>query len=232
MNKELKNIIAESRTIEEKIKILAKGIEGRIVFSTSFGIEDQVITHAIFSQNLDEIDVFTLDTGRLFPETYTVWDRTALQYYNTQIKAYYPNTNAIEKYINVNGINSFYDSVESRKKCCFIRKVEPLGRALEGVSVWVTGLRAAQSENRNGLEEIEWDEERKLYKFNPLIDWSTDEVLTYLKQNGVPYSPLHDKGFVSIGCAPCTRAVKPGEDFRSGRWWWENKSKKECGLHQ
>jgi phosphoadenosine phosphosulfate reductase len=232
MNKELKSIIAESNTIEEKIKSLAKGIEGRIVFSTSFGIEDQVITHAIFSQNLDEIDVFTLDTGRLFPETYTVWDRTTLQYYNAKIKAYYPNTSAIEKYINVNGINSFYDSVDSRRECCFIRKVEPLGRALEGVSVWVTGLRAAQSENRNGLEEIEWDEERKLYKFNPLIDWSTDDVLTYLKQNGVPYNPLHDKGFISIGCAPCTRAVKPGEDFRSGRWWWENKSKKECGLHQ
>ena len=231
MKEELLKIVAESKTLEEKLKQIANVFEGKIVFSTSFGIEDQVISHAIFSQKIKNIEVFTLDTGRLFPETYSVWDKTQLQY-NTKIKAFYPNSSTIEKYINENGINAFYNSVDLRKECCFIRKVEPLNRALVGAKVWITGLRAEQSNNRNSVKEIEWDEEKQLYKFNPLINWSTDEVVNYLKQNGVPYNVLHDKGFVSIGCEPCTRAVKPDEDFRAGRWWWEDQSKKECGLHQ
>lgn len=231
MKNNLEKIVAESKTLEEKVAQVAKAISGKIVFSTSFGIEDQVISHAVFSQNLKNIEVFTLDTGRLFPETYAVWDKTQLQY-NAKIKAYYPNTTTIENFINDNGINPFYNSTELRKKCCFIRKVEPLNRALEGATLWITGLRAEQSDNRNTLNEIEWDEERQLYKFNPLLHWSTEEVVDYLKQNGVPYNALHDKGFVSIGCAPCTRAIQPGDDFRAGRWWWEDQSKKECGLHK
>ena len=172
-----------------------------------------------------------MDTGRLFPQTYDVWDKTLLQYKAT-IKAYYPRNEKVENYVNKNGINAFYNSVESRKECCFIRKVEPLNRALKDVSVWITGLRAEQSNNRSDLKKIEWDEERQLYKYNPLLDWTTEEVVNYLKQNGIPYNTLHDEHFVSIGCAPCTRATLPGEDFRAGRWWWEDKSKKECGLHR
>lgn len=201
----------------------------KVVFSTSFGMEDQLITHFIFKNKIP-IDVFTLDTGRLFPETYTTWEQTQLQY-NQPIKAYYPNEQHIERYVNQNGINAFYDSVDLRKECCHIRKVEPLSRALAGYSVWVTGLRAEQSPNRGQLAPIEWDKNHQLLKFHPLLHWKTSQVLHELRQNGIPYNPLHDKGFISIGCQPCTRAVKQGEDFRAGRWWWEDKSKKECGLH-
>lgn len=231
MKEKLLKIVAESKTLEEKLKQISNLIPGKMVFSTSFGMEDQVVSHAIFSQNIENIEVFTLDTGRLFPETYSVWDKTQLQY-NAKIKAFYPNSESIEKYINENGINAFYNSVDLRKTCCFIRKVELLNRALEDVTIWITGLRSEQSNNRNGLNEIEWDQEKQLFKFNPLLNWSTDEVMEYLKQHAVPYNPLHDEGFISIGCAPCTRAIKPGEDFRAGRWWWEEQSKKECGLHK
>ena len=192
MQENLLKIVAESKTLEEKLKQISNLIQGKIVFSTSFGIEDQVISHAIFSQNIKNIEVFTLDTGRLFPETYSVWDKTQLQY-NTKIKAYYPNSESIEKYINENGINAFYNSVELRKECCSLRKVEPLNRALVGASIWITGLRAEQSNNRNSVNEIEWDDEKQLYKFNPLLNWSTDEVVEYLKQNAVPYNLLHNE---------------------------------------
>ena len=231
MKNNLLKIVAESKTLEEKLKQISNLIQGKFVFSTSFGIEDQVISHAIFSQNIKKIEVFTLDTGRLFPETYSVWDKTQLQY-NEKIKAYYPNTNAIEKYSNENGINAFYNSVDLRKECCFVRKVEPLNRALSDAKIWITGLRAEQSNNRNAVKEIEWDEEKQLFKFNPLLNWTTEEVVEYLKINAVPYNLLHNEGFVSIGCAPCTRAIQPGDDFRAGRWWWEDQSKKECGLHK
>jgi len=217
--------------IEVNLKNISQQVPGKVVFSTSFGIEDQVISHLIFQNEIQNIEVFTLDTGRLFPQTYAVWDKTLLQYKAT-IKAYYPSSKKIENYVNSNGINAFYNSVELRKECCFIRKVEPLNRALKDVSVWITGLRAEQSENRNDLKKIEWDEERQLYKYNPLLDWTTQEVVHYLKKHGVPYNTLHDENFVSIGCAPCTRATNAGEDFRAGRWWWEDKSKKECGLHR
>ena len=217
--------------IEKNLKNLSQQVTGKVVFSTSFGIEDQVISHIIFQNKIENIEVFTLDTGRLFSQTYAVWDKTLLQY-KANIKAYYPSNEKIENYVNSNGINAFYNSVELRKECCFIRKVEPLNRALKDVSVWITGLRAEQSENRNNLKKIEWDEERQLYKYNPILDWTTQDVVNFLKKNGVPYNTLHDENFVSIGCAPCTRATKPGEDFRAGRWWWEDKSKKECGLHR
>lgn len=231
MKDQLVKIVNENRSLEDKIKQISDAVQGKIVFSTSFGIEDQVISHAIFAQKIKNIEVFTLDTGRLFPETYAVWDKTQLQY-NEKIKAYYPEASTLENFVTANGINAFYNSVDSRKECCFIRKVAPLNRALSGATVWITGLRAEQSNNRNSVQEIEWDEEKQLYKFNPLLHWTTDEVVTYLTENVVPFNTLHHQGFVSIGCAPCTKAIQPGEDFRAGRWWWEDQSKKECGLHK
>lgn len=228
--KEILNKINNYKTLEDKLNFLDKNLQGKIVFSTSFGFEDQVITHAIFSQNLKNIETFTLDTGRVFPETYTTWNKTELKY-QQKIKAFYPPTSELENFIDNNGINPFYDSVELRKECCFIRKVIPLNRALKDADVWITGLRAEQSNNRHEMSEIEYDESRNLYKFNPLIHFTKEDCFEYLKNNRVPYNPLHDKGFISIGCAPCTRAINEGEDFRAGRWWWEDETKKECGLH-
>lgn len=199
------------------------------VFSTSFGIEDQVITHLLSEINA-RTRVFTLDTGRLFPETYYVWNRT-LDIYKLPIKAYYPKTDAVEDLISTKGPSSFYESTENRKECCFIRKIEPLKRAIKGYKIWITGIRAEQSENRDHMEFIEWDEGNQIIKIHPLFNWTLAMVEAFLKVNFVPYNPLHDKGFPSIGCQPCTRAIAAGEDFRAGRWWWEDKSKKECGLH-
>lgn len=228
--KQLLQVAIQAETLEEKLRFLNDNISGKVVFSTSFGFEDQVILHAILSQNLKNIEIFTLDTGRVFPETYSTWYKTELKY-QTKIKPYYPPTTEIENFVTTNGINAFYDSVELRKQCCNIRKVVPLNRALENADVWITGLRADQSNNRHEMSEIEFDEQRQLFKFNPLIDFTTEDCFDYLKRNAVPYNPLHDKGFISIGCAPCTRAINEGEDFRAGRWWWEDESKKECGLH-
>lgn len=231
MNLETIEILKNISSVEEGIKYLAENFDGKIVFSTSFGIEDQVVTNAIFGQKIENVEVFTLDTGRLFSETYDVWDKTILKY-NKKIKAYYPVTENIEKFITEKGINPFYESVENRKQCCYLRKVEPLQKALKDAKIWITGLRAEQSENRHSLEIVQWDEQYQLYKYNPLLHWSTQQVTDYLQQKGVPYNTLYHKGFISIGCAPCTRAVKEGEDFRAGRWWWEDQSKKECGLHR
>lgn len=228
--KDILNNVTDLKTIEEKLAYINQNVKGKIVFSTSFGFEDQVISHAIFNQKLENIETFTLDTGRVFPETYTTWNKVELKY-QQKIKPYYPPTKELEEFIEQNGINPFYDSVELRKECCFIRKVIPLNRALEGANVWITGLRAEQSNNRGDMHEIEWDEGKQLFKFNPLIDFTKEDCFNYLKDNRVPYNPLHDKGFVSIGCAPCTRAIQEGEDFRAGRWWWEDETKKECGLH-
>ena len=230
MNQSIINQLNQNQDIEQNLKLLAENIAGKIVFSTSFGIEDQVITDAIFSQKLSSIDVFTLDTGRLFQETYATWDKTQLLY-QQKIKAYYPDTTKLQEFISENGINPFYESNNLRKNCCHIRKVEPLKRALNGTKIWITGLRAEHSPNRNELEIIQWDEQYQLYKYSPLLHWTTEEVKKYVSKKGIPYNILHDKGFISIGCAPCTRAVKEGEDFRAGRWWWEDTSKKECGLH-
>lgn len=230
MNESIINKLKQDQDIRQNLKFLAENSDGKIVFSTSFGIEDQVITDVIFSQKLTSIDVFTLDTGRLFKETYETWDKTQLQYHQ-KIKAFYPNNEKLEKFVFESGINSFYESVSLRKQCCHIRKVEPLKRALKDIKVWITGIRAEHSSNRNELEIIQWDEQYQLYKYNPLLHWTTQDVENYVKQKRVPYNALHDQGFVSIGCAPCTRALKIGEDFRAGRWWWEDVSKKECGLH-
>src|SRR5687768_5624806 len=202
---------------------------GKVTFSTSFSFEDQLISHDILSNQLD-ISIFTLDTGRLFPETYSVWSRTN-EKYNTRIMPYYPDTEDIQRFVKERGPNAFYESVDNRKTCCHIRKVEPLSRALKGNAVWVTGLRAEHSMTRQGLEVMEWDEINQVIKFHPILHWTTEEVKQYIDKENIPYNPLHDKGFLSIGCAPCTRAIRPGEDFRAGRWWWEDNSKKECGLH-
>ncbi|WP_317194952.1 phosphoadenylyl-sulfate reductase [Litoribacter ruber] len=199
-----------------------------VVFSTSLGQEDQVLTHLIAKENLP-IHIFTLDTGRLFPETLDLLARTEAKYGN-KIQVYYPESRDLESLVAQQGINGFYASPENRKSCCYARKVAPLKRALKGQKVWVTGLRATQNQNRGQMNKIEWDESNQIIKYNPLLDWSFEEVLTFIEAHKVPYNPLHDKGFISIGCAPCTRAIGPDEDPRAGRWWWESSSK-ECGLH-
>lgn len=215
--------------LEDYLAQLAS-LEGvRIAFSSSLSWEDQVVTHAIFSRDLP-IRIFTLDTGRLFPETYSVIESTR-QRYGKNLEVYFPDYKAVQELVTQKGPISFYESLENRKECCFIRKVEPLNRALEGVDVWITGLRADHSENRANLELVEWDEQRQIVKVNPLANWSLEEVKEYIKQYNVPYNVLQDRGFVSLGCQPCTRAIREGEPFRAGRWWWEDSSKKECGLH-
>lgn len=211
------------------LEVLTEQYADSVVFSSSFSFEDQVITHMIASEKLP-IQIFTLDTGRLFSETYSVWNST-INRYQTPIKAYYPDPVFLEPFVQEKGPNAFYDSVENRKECCYIRKVEPLKRALVGKAIWITGLRAAHSSARQDLQQLEWDESNQIIKYHPILNWSTEQVTAYIQQNNIPYNPLHDKGFVSIGCAPCTRAIKEGEDFRAGRWWWEDANKKECGLH-
>ena len=210
------------------LKTISGLFPGKVVFSSSLGQEDQVITDAICRNDLP-IKIFTLDTGRLFNETYELLARTVARY-KKNIQVYFPDAADVELFVATKGMNSFYESVENRKECCHIRKVRPLNRALVGAVVWITGLRAEQSENRKDMQMIEWLEDKQLYKFNPLLYWTYPEVLDYIKEFYVPFNPLHDKGFVSIGCAPCTRAIEPGEDPRAGRWWWET-SQKECGLH-
>lgn len=201
----------------------------KAVFSTSFGMEDQVLTSVIAEENA-KTSIFTLETGRLFPETYYVWSRT-LETYPLDIRAYYPQTQSVETLLRKKGPSSFYNSVEDRKECCYIRKIEPLKRAIDGYSIWITGIRAEQSLNRDTMDFIEWDDVNRIIKIHPLFNWTLAQTERYLKEHQVPYNPLHDKGYVSIGCQPCTRAIQEGEDFRAGRWWWEDKSKKECGLH-
>ena len=213
----------------ESLLALTELFPNQVSFSTSLGLEDQVITDLIFKNELP-VRIFTLDTGRLFEETYKTLQQTRRKY-EQEIEIFFPEQAAIENLISQKGPYSFYESVDARKECCFLRKVKPLNRALEGVKIWVTGIRAEQSANRTEMNKIEWDEAHQLFKFHPLLDWTFEDVKQYIKQNNVPYNVLHDKGFVSIGCSPCTRAVAEGEDFRAGRWWWEDQSKKECGLH-
>jgi phosphoadenosine phosphosulfate reductase len=198
-------------------------------FASSFGEEDQVITHMIAHQHLN-INIFTLDTGRLFQETYDLIELTRTAY-KLNIDVLFPDQKEVEQYVKVKGINGFYDSVDNRKKCCTIRKVHSLNRALSGADIWITGLRKSQSANRKLMQKVEWSPEYKLIKYNPLFDWSDEEMHNYLEVNKVPVNSLHRKGFASIGCSPCTRAIAPGEDLRAGRWWWEGTAK-ECGLHE
>ncbi len=230
MNRNLEEIATQLDALSpaEGLALIATLFPGKVTFSTSLGMEDQVITQLIASNNLP-IHIFSLDTGRLFPETLDLIARTEAKY-KTRIQVYYPTTSSVEKLVGENGINGFYDSVENRKSCCQVRKVEPLRRALAGNEVWVTGLRAEQSANRSDLKRLEWDPANHILKFNPLLNWNFVELVNYIEATKIPYNPLHDEGFISIGCAPCTRAILPGEDPRAGRWWWED-SKKECGLH-
>jgi phosphoadenosine phosphosulfate reductase len=219
----------KDKSPEDALRIIATAFPGKVTFSTSLGYEDQVITDFIFSNKIP-ISIFTLDTGRLFSETYSVLNSTR-ERYQRQIHVYAPQTDSVEELLTKKGPTSFYETTENRKECCFIRKVEPLKRALKGNSVWITGIRANQSTNRKDMQQLEWDEENQLIKFHPILDWTLDEVKKYVHKHNIPYNVLHDKGFVSIGCAPCTRAIKEGEDFRAGRWWWEENNQKECGLH-
>ncbi|HTO80235.1 MAG TPA: phosphoadenylyl-sulfate reductase [Methylocystis sp.] len=212
-----------------RLTLAREVIPGRIVFTTSFGLEDQWITHTIFTQGLD-IEVSTLDTGRLFPETYDLWERTEARYAQ-RIAAVYPSPEPLEAFVREHGVNGFYRSVENRKACCHIRKVEPLARLLAGASAWITGLRADQSSARADVAMVEYDEAHRLVKLNPLLDYPRDAIVALTEEFDVPINELHAKGYLSIGCAPCTRAVRPGESERAGRWWWEEDEKKECGLH-
>ena len=218
-----------ARDLFDRVAEIRNEVAGPVVFTTSFGLEDQAITHAIFSRQL-AIDVVTLDTGRLFPETHQVWADTE-QRYGRRIRALSPERRSVEAWVAQHGIDGFRSSVEARHGCCSVRKVEPLRRALAGASAWITGLRAEQSADRAVMPYASIDPAHHLLKLNPLLDWTRERVLDFVRQHGIPYNRLHDRGFLSIGCAPCTRAVAPGEPERAGRWWWEQDEKKECGLH-
>jgi phosphoadenosine phosphosulfate reductase len=201
----------------------------KMLFASSFGAEDQVITHMI-AKTRKSATIITLDTGRVFPETYDLMHRTVNRY-PIQIKSYYPSTEEVEEMVNTRGINLFYESIENRKLCCTVRKINPLKRALKGADAWMTGLRQDQSVTRAGMNIVEWDNSNSMIKINPLWNWTEAMVWNYIKEYDIPYNKLHDMGFPSIGCQPCTRAILPREDLRSGRWWWELPESKECGLH-
>lgn len=201
----------------------------RIALSSSLSAEDQALTDMMLGIN-PQARIFSLDTGRLFPETYALLDKTNL-HYGIKIEVFCPQTEALQEMVNTQGINLFYESIEKRHLCCQVRKLEPLSRAFRTLDAWVCGLRRGQSVTRNNMQRVEWDERHGLLKINPLIDWSEEQVWAYVREHRVPYNKLHDQGFPSIGCQPCTRAVKPGEDIRSGRWWWEDPQHRECGLH-
>ncbi len=213
----------------ERLQAMVARVDGPVVFTTSLGIEDQMITHLIFSNDLP-IQVKTLDTGRLFPETYALWRETE-EKYGRRIRAMYPQAEALEELVNDQGIDGFYYAPEFRKNCCGVRKVEPLGRALAGAAGWITGLRRDQSANRSDMDYVAFDGARGLIKANPIFDWTRERIASFTAAEGVPVNALHAQNFLSIGCAPCTRAIRPGEPERAGRWWWEEETKRECGLH-
>lgn len=229
MNTEQLNEQFKNATAFEILEYFLKEYGTKAALSSSFGAEDQVLTDMIL--NIDKnANIFTLDTGRLHPETYSVMDATNLKY-GIKVNVFFPNNEKIQELYKQQGINGFYESIENRKTCCGVRKIEPLQRALKPLEVWITGLRASQSVTREELPIIEYDDNNNVIKVNPLLNWSEEQVWDYIKSNRVPYNKLHDQGFPSIGCAPCTRPVKAGDDVRSGRWWWENPEHKECGLH-
>lgn len=220
----------EKKTPQEVLSFFLHEYKGRIALSSSLGIEDQALTHMVC--NIDHsAKVFTLDTGRLFPETYSLIDNTN-KHFGINIEVYFPESGRVEEMVRTKGINLFYDSIESRKECCKVRKIEPLKRAFQNLDVWICGLRKDQSITRFYSSMVEWDEANGLVKINPLINWTEKMVWEYIRIHHIPYNELHDKGFPSIGCQPCTRAVAAGEDIRSGRWWWEAPEHKECGLHK
>lgn len=215
---------------EEVLSYFLEVYRGHIALASSLSIEDQVLT-AMICRIRPETRIFTLDTGRLFPETYSLIERTNITY-GIKIQLFFPDYKQVEKMVAEHGVNLFYENIEKRRLCCHIRKLEPLKRAFDGLKVWICGLRHEQSVTRTDIRMVEWDEPHRLLKLNPLINWTEKQVWDYIHGHGVPYNKLHDQGFPSIGCQPCTRAVKPGEDIRAGRWWWENPLHKECGLHK
>ncbi len=215
---------------EEVLSCFLSEYKGKIALSSSLSIEDQVLTDLIVKID-KSARIFTLDTGRLFPETYSLIEKTNMRY-DIKLEVKFPDFQKVEELVKKEGINLFYNGIEQRKACCYVRKIEPLKRAFEGLDVWICGLRREQSVTRQNVQLVEWDEANGLIKLNPLIDFTEQQVWDYIKTNSVPYNKLHDKGFPSIGCQPCTRAIQPGEDIRAGRWWWENPEQKECGLHK
>ena len=200
-----------------------------VALASSFGVEDQVLTHTLVSVN-PRAKVFTLDTGRLFPETYDVM-QSVRDTYGIKVDVFSPDADDVRALVKADGPNLFYQSVEKRKACCFVRKVKPLKKALAGLGAWMTGLRRGQGVSRQEVAPVQWDADNGLYKISPLYDWTEDDVWRYVQEHNVPVNRLHAQGFPSVGCAPCTRAVAPGEDPRSGRWWWEQTQHRECGLH-
>ena len=220
-----------NQKIEQVKQVLADAVRdfSPVTFANSLGAEDMVLTDFI-AKHQPDIVMFSLDTGRLPQETYDLM-QAVREHYSVPLNIYFPDNTQVENYVAKNGVNGFYDNIDNRKSCCHIRKVEPLKRALAGKKAWITGMRRDQAVTRGGLEVSSFDADHGMQKINPLLDWSNAEVWEYLKQNNVPYNKLHDRFYPSIGCAPCTRSVTPGEDIRSGRWWWENPENKECGLH-
>ncbi len=232
MDKEFINDLNNSyanKTSQDVLVWFLSEYKGKIALASSMGLEDQVLTDMIVKID-PTVKIFTLDTGRLFYESYELIEKTSLRY-KINIQVFSPDAKQVEQMVNSKGINLFFQSIENRKECCHVRKIEPLKRAFQGLDVWICGLRREQSTTRTDNQLVEWDEANGLIKLNPLIDWTEQQVWDYIKQNSVPYNVLHDKGFPSIGCQPCTRAIFPGEDVRAGRWWWENPETKECGLH-
>ncbi len=215
---------------EETLSWFCANFIGKIAFSTSLGAEDQVITQILAGID-PPVKIFTLDTGRLFQESYDLLDVTQKKY-GRNIEVYFPDAERVEKMVRAKGINLFYDNIENRHLCCNIRKIEPLKRALAGMEVWITGMRKEQSVTRAGAAMIEWDQANEIIKVNPLIHWTGEMVWQFISSLKIPVNELHRKGYPSIGCSPCTRAIQPGEDVRSGRWWWELPEYKECGLHK
>ena len=226
---ELASALADLTSAERLVHI-RRVIDGRIVFTHGFGVEGQLLYHWICEHDLD-IDVVTLDTGRLFPETYKLWSETERRY-GRRIQAIYPAHAALESLVKRYGVDGFYESKQARVACCTARKTKPLERALAGASAWIAGLRADQSDARHEASVVAFDDGRGVLKVNPLVDWTRERVLAAVKANKIPINSLHAKGFGSIGCAPCTRAIAPGEPERNGRWWWEKDGARECGLHQ
>jgi len=220
----------KDQTAIEVLRFFIHNYKDKLAFSSSLGAEDQVITQMISGIDPD-VYIFTLDTGRLFPQTYDLLDMTQHRY-KVKIRVFFPDNKAVEEMVNNKGINLFYESIENRKLCCHIRKIQSMKRALENVDFWISGLRREQSVTREDISVVEWDDLNNKIKINPLINWKSEDLWDYIRQNNIPFNPLHEQGYPSIGCFPCTRAIEPGEDLRAGRWWWENPEMKECGLHQ
>jgi len=219
----------QDKTAEEVLRYFFSGGKDRIALASSLGAEDQVLTHMVLTIE-PKARIFILDTGRFHSETYDLIQQT-MKRFGVSYEILFPETGAVEEMVGREGPNLFYESIENRKKCCSIRKVKPLQRVLSSLDVWITGLRKDQAVTRSAVDKIEWDETNGLVKLNPIVDWSEEQVWDYIRQNEIPYNILHDQGYPSIGCAPCTRVVAPGEDIRAGRWWWETPEQKECGLH-